>query len=399
MFQGLHILCRAAANDASHDSAERYPQPRCHPETRTEIIEGLHSWSSEDDNRSAVLWLCGPAGAGKSAISQSLCQRLEAEGRLGGTFFFKRGHPSRGHAMKLFPTIAYQLALLFPEFKVAVVERVEADPSILIIEPARQSFPRRMVAIVIIDGLDECEGQDFQREILRSIGNAVRKSQLPLRFLVASRPEPHIQEVFRGPSLAKRHRHLNIQQSFDDVRRYLRDEFARIHREHHETMATVASPWPSPADIDTIIRKLSGYFIYAATVIKFIDDKNFRPTEQLELYTQILAAVPVRPQLLKILTVLALKWNLSVLHIEQLLELKPGDVRLLLRGLHSVICIPSVLSESPDDLAHSQSDNHSVRVHHASFLDFLKDPTRSNVFHVGDVHRTGLASNILKVLS
>ncbi|KAJ6559785.1 hypothetical protein B0H19DRAFT_992774, partial [Mycena capillaripes] len=35
----LHILHRASAGDAFHDSAERYPQPRCHPETRTKLLD------------------------------------------------------------------------------------------------------------------------------------------------------------------------------------------------------------------------------------------------------------------------------------------------------------------------------------------------------------------------
>ncbi|KAK6991571.1 hypothetical protein R3P38DRAFT_2533478, partial [Favolaschia claudopus] len=55
-----------------------------------------------------------PAGTGKSAIAQSFCEELQAQTSLAGSFFFKRGHPSRGNATKLWPTIAYQLALISP---------------------------------------------------------------------------------------------------------------------------------------------------------------------------------------------------------------------------------------------------------------------------------------------
>ncbi|KAJ7806264.1 hypothetical protein B0H13DRAFT_1669888, partial [Mycena leptocephala] len=41
----LHILHWAIAGDAFHDSAERYPQPKCHPETRTEMLEKLWNWT------------------------------------------------------------------------------------------------------------------------------------------------------------------------------------------------------------------------------------------------------------------------------------------------------------------------------------------------------------------
>ncbi|KAJ7830687.1 hypothetical protein B0H13DRAFT_1529008, partial [Mycena leptocephala] len=98
--------------------------------------------------------------------------------------------------------------------------------------------------------------------------------------LIVSRPEPHIREIFIG-SLNKLHCPLNVNQAFEDVRKYLVDEFARIHREHRATMATVSYPWPSSEIIEDLIHKSSGYFIYASTIIKFIDNKNFRPKERL----------------------------------------------------------------------------------------------------------------------
>jgi hypothetical protein len=452
---GLHILHSASAGDAFHDSAERYPQPKCHPETRTQVLEDLWTWSSQNDPKSTVLWLHGPAGAGKSAIAQSFCQKLESDGRLGGSFFFKRGHASRGNAKKLFPTIAYQLACLLPETERAISEgplrrglfskhdpvsedalmnnfrnlnrailrKIEDDPSILdrslstqlhelIIEPCLRWNLDSHILVIVIDGLDECEGQDVQQKILCSIGNDFHKAHLPLclRLLIVSRPEPHIRKVFEGPSFNGLYQPLNINQSFKDVRKYLQDEFTRIHQEHHATMAMVSSPWPSSHLIEELVQKSSGYFIYASTVIKFVDDENFRPTDRLqiivglakldsgspfaaldELYTQILSSSPARPQLLQILASIPAKLDLRVPHIEQLLELRPGDLQLILRGLHSVIKIPRDNNSSrPRDL---------LMVYHASFLDFLDDPIRSGIFYVGGSHRTDLARHILKAYS
>ncbi|KAJ7689258.1 hypothetical protein B0H14DRAFT_2205520, partial [Mycena olivaceomarginata] len=185
----------------------RYPQPKCHPETRTEMLEKLWNWTRGKYPGNRILWLHGPAGAGKSAIAQSLCQKLEAEGCLGGAFFFKRGHPSRGNGNKLFPTLAYQLSRCRPEFKHAICQAVEDDPSItacsisiqlqqLIVEPCHGRDLCGHTLTVIIDGLDECDGQHIQQEILLSIGSVMHNSSLPLRFLITSRPEPHIREVF-----------------------------------------------------------------------------------------------------------------------------------------------------------------------------------------------------------
>ncbi|KAJ7929419.1 hypothetical protein B0H13DRAFT_2540682, partial [Mycena leptocephala] len=425
---GLHILHWAIASDAFHDSAERYPQPRCHPETRTEMLEKLWNWtcgnhcftgnaSENEEHSGKILWLYGPAGAGKSAIAQSLCQKLEAEGCLGGAFFFKRGHLSRGDGNKLFSTLAYQLSLHLPELKHVISQVVETDPSItarslsiqlqrLIIEPCQQNLHGRTLTI-IVDGLDECEGQNIQQEILQSIGRVIHDKSLPLQFLIASRPEPHIREIFTD-SLNRIHCPLNVNQSFEDVRKYLLDEFTRIHREHRATMARVPHPWPSLNIIDKLVDKSSGYFIYASTVIKFIDDRNFRPTERLavitgmaeprfgvpfaaldQLFTQILVQVPDQPQLLKILKVITTELSdmaLSVTSIEQLLELEPGDVPLVMQGLHSLV-------ELPDK-------NQGISFHHASFRDFLQDPARAGIFYIGGCqHQTDLSRHILKAFS
>ncbi|KAF7336334.1 putative nwd2 protein [Mycena venus] len=440
---GLKILHRVAACDALHNSADRYPQPRCHPDTRTKLLDHLWDWTrgierprdfmfedyddwswrrhnnwyhdGQDSCRmNDLLWLHGPAGAGKSAIAQSLCQRLETEDCVAASFFFKRGHASRGNATRLFSTIAYQLAVRLGQSDCIICQNVGKDPSIvdksfpiqlqkLIVEPC-QKIPLSRPVIIIIDGLDECDGENIQQEILNSIGNAISGERLPLRFLIASRPELHLRDIFVGPCLSKYHRPLNINQSFEDIRTYLVDEFTRIYADHHETMAAIPRPWPAVNVVESLVDKSSGYFIYASTVIKFIDDKYFRPTERLEiimgtvepnsetpfsaldqLYTQILIHVPqaIQPRLLRILTVYATKWNLKVPHIEQLLEIKPGDVHLTLRGLHSIIKV----------------DGDYIIADHASFLDFLTSSTRSGMFYVGPQQRTDLASQILKAFS
>ncbi|KAJ7627682.1 hypothetical protein DFH06DRAFT_733020 [Mycena polygramma] len=404
----LSELYRAASYDAAYDAGETFSTPRCHPETRTHMLTSLCNWAVRDGRETAICWLHGPAGAGKSAIAQSLCRMLADKGRLGGSFFFKRGDPSRGDHTKLFRTISHQLSRFSEELKNAIGGRIGKDRAIidgslsaqlqsLIIEPSRVIAPT--VLTVIIDGLDECEGEDFQQEILRSIGRALL-SHAPLRFLIASRPEPDIEEVFREEPSLQGHKNVNVEQAFHDVRVYLRDEFERI-RGAHGSMIRVPNPWPAEKDIEHLVEKSSGYFIYAATVIKFIDDKDFYPPKRLEvkpgpspfaaldqLYTQILAGVPSRPELPRILSVIAAKLNLPIAKMAQLLQLDPVDIYLTLRRLHSVI---NVLPEEGDDTP--------ITAHHASFLDYLASSARSDQFHFSDAHRQSLACDMLRAAS
>ncbi|KAJ7215388.1 hypothetical protein GGX14DRAFT_359628 [Mycena pura] len=169
-------------------------------------------------------------------------------------------------------------------------------------------------------------------------------------------------------------------------------------------MATVPTPWPSSQEIDRLVSNSSGYFIYARTVVKFVDDKNFRPIQRLkdienltgtgsqtafealdELYTQILSVVPQHHHLVPILRVLdnfgpALKMS----QIDTLVGLEPGDAALSLRGLHSVL---TFFKDRP-------------RFSHASFSDFLRDPSRAGGFYTDEPARlTELARSVLSELS
>ncbi|KAF7372811.1 NACHT domain-containing protein [Mycena sanguinolenta] len=407
--RGIDILHRAVAPEAIHDSTDSFPQPKCHPETRTKMLKHLRNWAVDPNPETTVLWLHGPAGAGKSAILQTLASQLQDAGALGGCFFFKRNHPTRGNAKKLVTTIAYQLALAVPWLRASISQIVENDPStifrsigtqmkVFISDAFRAHVNRRSVTI-LIDGLDECEGHNIQQEILRAIRDSFFNHPIPVLFLVASRPEPHIREMFDSPLYAGHYVGFNVEKSFNDVYKYLWDEFSRIHHEH-STMAKIPRPWPSFDVLEDLVDKSSGHFIYAVTIIKFIDDKNYRPTQRLamvlenssqgspfgaldQLYMDILESTPRRSELIPILCAIA-NIGLTVHEIDWLFELVEGETRLLLRGLHSVLQVPLW-------------DNGYISTHHASFLDFLNDHSRSHNFYIGSLdHQMDLARSFLR---
>ncbi|KAJ7739149.1 hypothetical protein B0H16DRAFT_65799 [Mycena metata] len=413
---GMHILQRSVALEALYDSADSFPPPRCYPETRTEILAKLYNWLTEDVSARSISWLYGPAGAGKSVIMQTLCRRLQDAGRLGGAFFFQRDHVTRGNAKALFTTLSYQLAENNDRLKPTISQTVEQYSSIvgremevqlhhLIVEPCR-ALPNSPPSIFLVDGLDECQHDSVQSEILRLIGNTVRKYPTRFRFLVASRPEAAISETVDDPLFTELLTRLNIEQSFNDVRTYLHGEFARIHREHRHTMGAIPTPWPSLEILDSLVQKSSGYFVYASTVIKFVGDKSFRPTERLndvlalpsdtpfksldQLYIHILSNVPQQfhSGLLDILQCVAMGFRLNCCTIDDLFEWPPGEGQLILRGLHSLLHV-----------AAPTEGRGCISAHHASFLDFLRDEKRSSTFHLDLQRRMNLTRATLKAFS
>ncbi|KAJ6465470.1 hypothetical protein C8R45DRAFT_1174079 [Mycena sanguinolenta] len=209
---------------------------------------------------------------------------------------------------------------------------------------------------IVIDGLDECDGHAFQGEFLRAIRNPSSNHPIFLRFLVTSQPEPNIREVFDSSFYSGHCRSVNVEQSFYDVHKYLRDEFARIHREH-DTMARVPSPWPTPDVLEELVEKSSDHFIYASTIIKFIDDKNYRPAQRLavvqdansagseaafdpldQLYMTILSSAHRQAQLMPILCAVV-NLVLGAQNMDQIFRFAQGETQLLLRDLHSLLSL------------------------------------------------------------
>ena len=69
-------------------------------------------------------------------------------------------------------------------------------------------------------------------------------------------------------------------QAFDDIRVYLRDGFDRIKKIH---FAHFTSDWPSDDDIERLVQTSSGHFIYASTVMKYIENYYDRPQRRLDV--------------------------------------------------------------------------------------------------------------------
>ncbi|KAJ7898088.1 hypothetical protein B0H13DRAFT_2275787 [Mycena leptocephala] len=261
----------------------------------TSYGESVKSWSLDTSPESTLLWLHGSAGAGKSAIAQMFARDCQSEGQLGASFFFKRGHSKRGSWHSLFPTIAYQLARSVSEFLVPLQQAIESDPLVvgramavqfqrLLVESFTNVAPLQSPPVVVLDGLDECADHKIQQEILRLFIRAIQAHQLPIRLLIASRPEPHIREILETEEAFAISRQCLLpadDSAYEDIRTYLRDEFSRVHAQYTARGIDLGAEWPSKEAIEHLVTKSSGIFIYAVTVVRFVDDEYSHPIDRL----------------------------------------------------------------------------------------------------------------------
>ncbi|KAJ7432549.1 hypothetical protein B0H11DRAFT_793492 [Mycena galericulata] len=402
---GITILERNISGDSLYNSEQRFPPPQCHPDTRIAVQNTIQAWADESDQASRVMWLYGPAGAGKSSIAQTMAEKWAAEDALVATFFFARWRMGGSSGKSLFPTIAYQLALQIPQLRRGIGEAVEADPAIcnktieeqaraLLVNPLEQlDVAAQKPYLVIIDGLDECDGKPMQKRIVTMIFRMLVENHLPIRFLICSRPEPNIRETFDALPPNAHFRRLVLDETFNpgrDILHYLRERFAEIRQKRLPNHFETGVSWPSERDIEKLVQNASGQFIYAATVIKFVDDEYCHPVEQLELvlglsagqtntavfadldalYTFILTTNPNVSLLVRILGAffaISEDERLCVSFLDALLGLPRGSIRFALRGLHSILFIPD-------------SDDDQIQLHHTSIRDFLFNPTRAGTF-------------------
>ncbi|KAF9526770.1 hypothetical protein CPB83DRAFT_769792, partial [Crepidotus variabilis] len=99
------------------NSGDRRNPPQCAPETRDEIHDQIKAWADSPVGKAMIFWLFGSAGAGKSAICQTIAEMFKLNGLLLGNFFFSRSAASTGRSNgdRLLPTLIHQLQEAIPE--------------------------------------------------------------------------------------------------------------------------------------------------------------------------------------------------------------------------------------------------------------------------------------------
>ncbi|KAJ7732958.1 hypothetical protein B0H14DRAFT_2639725 [Mycena olivaceomarginata] len=421
-----------SAMEALHDSGERFPEPACHPGTRTDIMGKLHLWSTDTSTASTILWLHGCAGAGKSAIAQMFAKSLQTEGRLGASFFFQRSHSKRGTWHSLIPTIAYQLATSMTELLLPIQQAVEGDKLVvgralaisfqaLLVEPLKKLSDPQRTPVIVLDGLDECADHKIQQQILHLFIGAIQHHNLRLRLLIVSRPEPHLREVFEMGETSAICRHFALsadESAYHDIRTYFHAEFSRIRSKFIAQGIYLEPEWPSPDTVDQLVRTSSATFIYATTVICFIDDEYHHPADRLnsvlelnpqstapldDLYTQILSVVPQEQEglQLRILHTICIgkedrrgRISADPEEIDILLNLRTGTCRLILRRLHSLFKVPPIRTQFG-----FRTYKAPIDFLHASFGDYLSDTRRSRQwvvsYHLSDLLKNATTSETL----
>jgi hypothetical protein len=171
--------------------------------TREGVLKDIQVWFT-GERPQRVFWLNGLAGTGKSTIAQTFAETTFVDGKLGASFFCSRDFEDRSNLQKIFPTLAFQLACQYPDFRKKILRVLKERPDVaheslcsqvekLILGPLEAT---RTPTLIIIDALDECKDEEPASAILSILSRYV--DQLPrVKFFITGRPEPRIRTGFR----------------------------------------------------------------------------------------------------------------------------------------------------------------------------------------------------------
>jgi len=137
--EAFAALRRSSTTDAQYNHCHRLCPP-CDPGTRSEVLNKILNWIEEAGDHS-ICWLYGIAGSGKSAIAQSISERIGGE-KLAASFFFDRQQTERCRKEYIITTIAYQLAISIPALKRPICDAIMKDETILNAVSAAKAYYR-----------------------------------------------------------------------------------------------------------------------------------------------------------------------------------------------------------------------------------------------------------------
>lgn len=377
----------------------------CTEGTRVDIRNNIETWANDRSPDVSVYWLTGQAGAGKTTIAQTIADKFtDDDGHVGGqatilgaNFFCSQQFAETRVLNHVIPTIAYQLSRKYAPYADALYA---ADKFDSVKHPVSSQIRDLLVGpwltakhtddiplyLIVIDALDEVNGAGGA-ELLRNLLRVVKENRIGLRglkFLITSRTNPEIAGLCATflPNSVCRLQNVPVDEANSDIAKYLRAKLPHISG--------------NKASIDLLAQlqeRAQGLFIYAATVVKYLDPHKLTRGEQIQLLQDFLSGATVE---------MDAESAIDALYQQILLRafggLRKNTLSGRLRILYTFLCaaerIPteiaaSITSGSIDSDVAQQvlHDLHAVlytsedgRVfwYHTSFPDFVFDIRRSN---------------------
>lgn len=395
---------------ARYDSEDVKSSPKCEPGTRIRILGVIEQWANQDVDQ-PLFWLVGPAGTGKSTIARSVIEILETETLVLAGYFFKRGEQDRNDTNRLFSTIAMQIADALSPFRQSLRDSLEGLDQVAVekfslekqfekllwqpFETSKLDMQGQLRIIIVIDALDECERLEHLPRVLELLAKLCTIPEIRSRVLITSRADPDIREAFEPHKKNRVVRVLEVHREFSedtkvDIKSFLVARFKDIRRKR----SVQRNPWPTSEELDHLVQLSTTpepLFIYAATLCRFVSDRQRGPIRQLsiwleqggkpqlhQIYTPILDQAfydldedEFRHKLQFLAVITLLSRPLAPKYITSILGMDLDDISWWIPRLYAVLHVP-------------HGSGQPIELLHRSFSDFLITDSILNKYRINE---------------
>ncbi|KAF9522570.1 hypothetical protein CPB83DRAFT_899518 [Crepidotus variabilis] len=210
------------------------------------------------------------------------------------------------------------IAQNIPGMKEHVNNTIDADPSL----PSK-SIEAQLIPLLVVPL------KNYSPSLSHTIIH-----RIPLRFVVASRPEAHLEEYFKKEPLCAATSTFTLDDDYESMWKCYRDNFNQISNSRRDVIFGVPTSWPADDIVDNLVVRASNPWRFTAF------------SEMDALYTQIITICPSYLQKCFLRTVGAIivlrgttQAATTIAALSDLLNEKSSNITTILRSLRAVINI------------------------------------------------------------
>ena len=382
-------------------------EKKCLDGTRKEILKEVMDWINNTNSTTPrIFWLHGQAGKGKSAIAHTIALQAENLGLLGSCFCFTRVRQHEGLHMKLFSTVARDLADRDLRLRLLLAEVIANKHSLRDTEDIGEQWQKFIFeplsqlegsssgnVVVVIDALDESGAERTRSIVLKVLAGHDAKLPANLRIFLTSRPLADIREVLDvAPHVRVRSLDdIDTESTIGDIHLYVSDRLKNLRDAFsHDNLLQLAAKSGGVFEWARLACDFVSHRIRAIATKRLEDILSQAPGDGRtlldEMYTTFLKEFTKGPSdvLDMFRSVMRqILWSKEPLSISAL-----DFIRIKFPRQEDHYPVGDVLNSMASLLSGTSEASTPIRPLHTSFYDFLLDEKRSGVFFIqkGNVH-------------